>query len=263
MLCFKSTRWTKYLKVSNSDRWNYESNTRKKDEDWETDRGQRNCLYFWELSREERKNRGREEKEIEKMEAALIKGFWPTTAGTITVTYSGKHKLTHNVVGFMNWYQTIWSKLWCEGRRNFRCKAPYSGYIWACVIYGLKPSFFYIFSKLLRKFCIWIFRKNEMYENCKRQIQTSLHLKKDFYQFLREYRWKIARAVISHENHNSCPSVWQSVPCRKHFHKTVPSQPYIKLGLSKFSSFDSPQLWLSISFTLFNFLSLSLFLTLS
>ena len=136
MLCFKSTRWTKYLKVSNSDRWNYESNTRKKDKDWETDRGQRNCLYFWELSREERKNRGREEKEIEKMEAALIKGFWPTTAGTITVTYSGKHKLTHNVVGFMNWYQTIWSKLWCEGRRNFRCKAPYSGYIWAGVIYA-------------------------------------------------------------------------------------------------------------------------------
>ena len=41
----------------------------------ERHRGQRNCLYFWELSREERKNRGREEKEIEKMEAALIKGF--------------------------------------------------------------------------------------------------------------------------------------------------------------------------------------------
>ena len=79
MLWFKSTRWTKYLKVSNSDRWNYKSNTRKKNKDWETDRGQRNCLYFWELSREERKNRGREEKEIEKMEAALIKGFWPTT----------------------------------------------------------------------------------------------------------------------------------------------------------------------------------------
>ena len=130
-------------KVSNSDQWNYDkkkvkSNAMKKDKDWETDRqrGPRNFLHFGGLSREERKNRGREEKEIEKMEAALIKGFWPTTAGTITVTYSGKHKLTHNVVGFMNWYQTSWSRLWCGGRYNFRCTAPHSGYIWAGVIYA-------------------------------------------------------------------------------------------------------------------------------
>ena len=82
-------------KVSNSDQWNYDkkkvkSDAMKKDKDWERDRqrGPRNFLHFGGLSREERKNRGREEKEIEKMEAALIKGFWPTTAGTITVTYS-------------------------------------------------------------------------------------------------------------------------------------------------------------------------------
>ena len=47
-----------------------------------------------------------EEKKIEKMKAALISNCQPTAVGTITVTYSGKYKLTHNVVDFMNLKQT-------------------------------------------------------------------------------------------------------------------------------------------------------------